>query len=169
MIQLTELMKKDSIVEEYEKAFWLKQFGEICKKMDSDIKYKTRISQLYKESYNEEVTTRSIIEKETGYVVSDQYAKVISQWMKARLRKKNSRNGIPFTIKKELFIKQNGRCVICGCELGSNWSKIHVDHIVPWDLVGDELEDNFQDLCEKCNEEKNASTNYIFLRMIGLK
>ena len=59
--------------------------------------------------------------------------------------------------------------MICGCELGDNWSKIHVDHVVPWELVGDELENNFQDLCEKCNEEKNASTNYIFLRMIGLK
>ena len=71
--------------------------------------------------------------------------------------------------REELFVKQNGRCVICGCELGDDWSKIHTDHMVPWDLVGDELEDNFQDLCEKCNEEKNASTNYIFLKMIGLK
>lgn len=169
MTQLTELIKNTSVVEEYEKAFWLKQFGNICKRMDSDIKYKSRILQLYKESHDEDLTTRSIVEKETGYSVNDRYARIISLWMKAHFRKKNSRNGIPFAVKKELFKKQEGKCVICGCELGNNWSKIHVDHIVPWDLVGDELEDNFQDLCEKCNEEKNASTNYIFLRMIGLK
>lgn len=169
MIQLTELMKNNSVAIEYEKVFWLKQFGDICKKLDSDIKYRNRILQLYKESYDENMTTQSIIEKETGYMVSDKYVKIIAQWMKAHFRKKNSRNEIPFAVKKELFVKQNGRCVICGCELGDDWSKIHTDHIVPWDLVGDELEDNFQDLCEKCNEEKNASTNYIFLKMIGLK
>lgn len=154
MIQLTELMKNNSVAIEYEKAFWLKQFGDICKKMDSDIKYRNRILQLYKESYDENMTTQSIIEKETGYMVSDKYVKIIAQWMKAHFRKKNSRNEIPFAVKKELFVKQNGRCVICGCELGDDWSKIHTDHIVPWDLVGDELEDNFQDLCEKCNEKK---------------
>ena len=48
MTQLTELIKNTSVVEEYEKAFWLKQFGNICKRMDSDIKYKSRILQLYK-------------------------------------------------------------------------------------------------------------------------
>lgn len=99
--------------------------------MDSDIKYRNRILQLYKESYDENMTTQSIIEKETGYVVSDKYVKIIAQWMKACFRKKNSRNAIPFALKKELFVKQNGRCVICGCELGDDWSKLHTDHIVP--------------------------------------
>lgn len=169
MIQLAELMKKESVAEEYEKAFWLKQFGDICRRMDLDVIYKSRIMRLYKESHNEEMTTQSIIEKETGHVVSEKYAKIISKWMIAHFRKKNSRNGIPFTIKKEIYDNQNGKCVICGNDLGTDWSKIHVDHIVPWDLVGDELDDNFQDLCEKCNEEKNASTNYIFLKMVGLK
>jgi CRISPR/Cas system Type II protein with McrA/HNH and RuvC-like nuclease domain len=169
MTSITELMKDDSIAEEYEKAFWLKWFGDICKKMASDVKYRSRIMQLYKESYNEELTTRNIVEKDTGQNVSDKYAKIISKWMRAHFRKKNSRNAISFTVKENLFIKQNGRCAICGCELGRDWSKIHVDHIVPWELVGDELEDNLQDLCKRCNEEKNASTNYIFLRKIGLK
>ena len=106
MIQLTELMKNNSVAIEYEKAFWLKQFGDICKKMDSDIKYRNRILQLYKESYDENMTTQSIIEKETGYMVSDKYVKIIAQWMKAHFRKKNSRNEIPFAVKKELFVKQ---------------------------------------------------------------
>lgn len=169
MTLLLDLLKNETVYEEYEKAFWLKQFGDICKKMDSDINFKNRILQLYKESYNEDVTTKSIVEKETGYVLDDKYTQIISAWMKAHLRKKNSRNGIPFEVKKELFKKQKGKCEICKCDLGDNWSKIHVDHIVPWDLVGDELDDNLQDLCEKCNEEKNASTIYIFLKMVGLK
>lgn len=169
MKEFDELMKNSSVSLEYEKAFWLKRFGDICKKMEKDIKFKARILQLYKETYNEVETTRSIIEKETGLELNDDYAARITMWMKAHFRKKNSRTGIPLTVKKELYLLQNGKCPICGCELGYDWSKIHVDHIVPWELVGDELENNFQDLCEKCNEEKNASTNYIFLRLIGLR
>ena len=169
MTNFEELMRNPNIALEYEKAFWLRQFGYICKKMEKEFKFGSRIIQLYKETYNEVETTRLIIEKETGLQVSDEHAEMISQWMKARLRKKNSRMGIPQTIKKELYFLQEGKCPICGCDLGDDWSKIHVDHIVPWDLVGDELENNFQDLCERCNEEKNASTNYIFLKLIGLK
>lgn len=30
MTQLIELMKSTSVAGEYEKAFWLKQFGDIC-------------------------------------------------------------------------------------------------------------------------------------------
>lgn len=31
----------------------------------------------------------------------------------------------------------------------------HVDHIVPWDYVGDELENNKRVLCAACNRKKS--------------
>ena len=52
--------------------------------------------------------------------------------------------------------------MICGEPLGPVMAKIHVDHIIPWKLVGDELNDNYQALCETCNECKSARTDYIF-------
>ena len=169
MKQLQELVENPIISFEYEKAFWLKQFRDLCNRMDRDIKFRNRIMQLYRETHNELETTTLIIEKETNYVVNATYAEIICRWIKAHFNKKSSRSGIPISVKKSLWSKQKGKCAICGCDLSNNWSQIHVDHIVPWDLVGDELEDNLQDLCEKCNEEKSASTNYIFLKLIGLK
>ena len=69
---------------------------------------------------------------------------------------------------EELFKEQNGKCAVCGENLGDNWSIIHVDHIIPWALVGDELKDNYQVLCETCNESKSANTDYIFKNLIKL-
>ncbi|MBR5553923.1 MAG: HNH endonuclease [Clostridia bacterium] len=36
----------------------------------------------------------------------------------------------------------------------------HLDHIIPWDYVGDNLSDNYQMLCEICNTRKGTSTYF---------
>lgn len=36
-----------------------------------------------------------------------------------------------------------------------NVDDFHVDHIVPWDYVGDELENNKRVLCAACNRKKS--------------
>lgn len=169
MIAFPDLMTDSRIAIEYEKAYWLKQFRALYDHMSKDLTFKAYIMQLYRESHDSDETTKIIIQRELGLSVDDNYACIISRWIRASLMKKNSRDSIPLSVKTKLYEAQKGKCAICGCELGKDWSKIHVDHIVPWELVGDELEENYQNLCEKCNEEKNASTDYIFLKMIGLK
>lgn len=60
MKSLSELAKNKSIIEEYEKAFWLKQFGDLCTRMEKDWN-KNQIMQLYRETHDETEATRLII------------------------------------------------------------------------------------------------------------
>ena len=90
---------------------------------------------------------------------------MLETWLSANLRKDNRRHKLSSEIKSELYKKQKGRCAVCGEPLDTN---SHVDHIIPWSLVGDELSSNYQYLCESCNESKSASIDYIFKSLIGL-
>ena len=92
----------------------------------------------------------------------------MSEWVNANLNKKDKRANLSLELKQKLFSQQNGKCLICGESLGLDWSKIHIDHIIPWSLVGDELDNNYQDLCNYCNENKNDRIDYVFKSMIGL-
>lgn len=166
MKSLAELLQNPLIEEEYEKAMLLKYFKSICDKMKKQTEYRSYVLQLYKETYDESLTTRLIFAKE-NYEISDHQAKLVSSWMKAHFRKSVNRKTLDS--KRILFKKQNGKCAICGKQLGENWSKIHLDHVIPWDLVGDELEHNYQDLCSTCNAEKSNNVHYVFLRLLDLK
>lgn len=76
----------------------------------------------------------------------------------AYLRKKESRQKYDEYEKKQLLIKQKNKCNICKQEI--NIKNSHVDHIIPFKMVGDELEYNFQLLCKECNLNKSGSINF---------
>lgn len=89
-------------------------------------------------------------------------------WMKkcitAFLTKNSVRKPFDKEIKMRLLDKQMGLCAICSCQI--SLQDMHVDHIIPWDYVGDKLDDNYQGLCGKCNLSKSnnvakAVTNII--------
>ncbi|MGA1416710.1 MAG: HNH endonuclease [Candidatus Nanopelagicaceae bacterium] len=52
-----------------------------------------------------------------------------------------------------LWILQNGRCAICGCELNS----FDVDHVVPFSRKGETTIWNLQPLCVTCHKSKHSS------------
>ena len=60
--------------------------------------------------------------------------------------------------REALTQKQNNKCAVCGKNILSRTS--HLDHIIPWDYVGDNLSDNYQMLCETCNTRKGTSTYF---------
>jgi hypothetical protein len=165
---LLEFATDEQIRQEYQKSFMLNMFRKICVNMKNDPKYKVKIQTLFRESHNKCMTTQIIIKNKFNYDLTFDEAKIMSSWFAANLKKSNQRKRLPLSLKIELFDKQNGKCAVCGEDLGNDWSKIHVDHIIPWTLVGDELENNYQNLCETCNECKSASTDYIFKNLIKL-
>lgn len=60
-------------------------------------------------------------------------------------------------MKNSLLITQNHKCAICNIMINES---APADHIVPFKYVGDELSDNIQMLCKKCNEKKSDSIDY---------
>ena len=170
MITLDELAENAEIKEEYRKTVLLTMFKKICVKMENNFNYRDSIRRLFRETFDKVMTSKLIIEKNFDVCLQDNDAILLSSWFEANLRKSNQRNSkkTSLEVKKELYEKQGGLCASCGEPLGTNWSLIHVDHIIPFKLVGDELPNNYQDLCETCNECKSAKVDFIFKRMIKI-
>ena len=108
------------------------------------------------------------MKKHTDCDLSQKDSIAMLEWFEANFHKLSRRKPISNEIRKDLVLKQKNCCAVCGELFGNDPSKIHIDHIVPWKLVGDELKNNFQALCETCNECKSAKTDYIFKRIMKL-
>lgn len=64
---------------------------------------------------------------------------------------------LPTWLKKAVYFRDQGRCVLCQKDLSGLLStdrRLHYDHIVPLHLWGTNDPSNFQ-LCETCNLEKS--------------
>lgn len=66
---------------------------------------------------------------------------------------------VPEWVRRAVFYRDRGRCVLCDCDLSglvSVWPESNFDHIVP--LAAGGLNDctNIQLLCAACNEKKSA-------------
>ncbi len=73
---------------------------------------------------------------------------------KGRIKRRN----IPKWLKKAVFYRDKGKCVLCGTDLTNTINTLqneNYDHIVPLDLYGVNDPCNIQLLCEKCNKKKS--------------
>ena len=168
MLDFDGMFSSEEAKKLYKKTFLLNLFKKFCVRMEKNSNYKKRVLNLYRQSYNQEQTIAGLIEQEFNYKMSEDESKTMFLWVKANLLKSQTRKPISLEIKKELYQQQNGKCMGCGEDLGLDWSKIHVDHIIPFKLVGDELPNNYQDLCQICNESKSCSTDYLFRALLKL-
>lgn len=62
---------------------------------------------------------------------------------------KRSRH-IPASVKREVWQRDEGRCVECGSK-----ERLEYDHIIPFSKGGSNTARNIQLLCEKCNRTKH--------------
>lgn len=168
MVSLEELASSEEIKAEYRKTLLLNILKKLVGRMRRDNKFRIHIQNLYKQSTDRVITSKVILNKDFNYDASEEDAKTFNRWMNAHLNKSDRRKGFSDIFKKQLYDRQNGLCAVCGEKLGNDFSKIHVDHIIPWTLVGDELDDNYQYLCCSCNESKSCHTDYIFKNLLNL-
>lgn len=168
MKTLEELASNEEIKKEYKKTFLLNILKKMIEQMRRDNVYKQHIFTLFKQSTDKIVTTKILLNRDFNYNVSEEDAKTFKNWLNAHFNKGDKRKSFSESFKKEIFNQQKGLCAVCGEKLEEDFSKIHLDHIIPWTLVGDELQDNYQFLCKTCNECKSCHTDYIFKSLINL-
>ena len=136
--------------------------GEICKCMKADRELLLNVKKIYF-SNADIVATRKVVKKLCGCELSDEDILWMNKCIKAFLDKKDIRNPISDETKSYHLVKQNNRCAICGTTIDS--SNAHIDHKIPWDFVGDELENNYQALCSDCNLHKS---NHVAIAVTNL-
>lgn len=96
---------------------------------------------------------RKLVQQVCHFSMSDKDIAWLNDCITAHMEKKDTRSVIPSNEKKRLLERQDNRCAKCGKTI--TLSSMHVDHIVPWDYVGNELEHNRQGLCSVCNSRKS--------------
>lgn len=94
---------------------------------------------------------------------SDDYEK-LSKLLTAYFRTGDHRQKRDDVYRERLTKMQNERCAICQRSITAE--SAHLDHIVPWDYVGDNLENSYQMLCESCNERKCTATFFEFSMLL---
>lgn len=127
---------------------------EICTYMKTSPAHSLEIRRLYFRSYDDLQTVRTIVRRVCGGALPEGDLIWLNRCVKAHLRKKGRRRPIPDGERADLWRAQGGLCAICRRPVDPKG--FHVDHIVPWDYVGDELPDNLQVLCPDCNRMKNS-------------
>lgn len=134
----------------------LGRFKVFCEKNASgDAQQKMRT--IYHRTNDPIETTKNIFANGFGETISDSDAERLFVLITSFLKKSTYRKSIGDAVKNSILQSQSYRCAICGCDIDIH---AHADHIIPFKLVGDELDDNIQMLCPDCNEKKNASLDY---------
>lgn len=152
---------------EYNRMQLLRRFETFCVDMRDD-NFNKKVREFYRKTPNPIETTKAFFLSQYKVSLNDDDAKQMLQWIEAHLKKAPFRKTLSLELKKTLLEAQGGKCAICECDLGNDFSCIHIDHIVPWVLVGDELDDNYQDLCITCNKRKNKQVDYLYRKLVNL-
>jgi len=64
---------------------------------------------------------------------------------------------------RELLIRQNSRCAVCGHDFRGHGGET-LDHVIPWRLIGDNADcSNWQLLCADCNTGKSSYLSYLMM------
>ncbi len=124
----------------------------VCDKLKNDQSFFKWAKKVFF-STNNLNATKKVIDKACKLKLSENDTLWMQSCIKAFFSKDDSRRPVTQEEKEFLLEKQNKKCAICGCEITAQ--SMHVDHIIPWNYVGDELKDNYQGLCKSCNLSKS--------------
>ena len=128
-------------------------FRKICLNLKKDENLYFKVKQAYFSTKDELYIIKQLVNNICNCEILEEDLVKINTWLKAFYSKQDKRKSIENYIKRDLLIKQNYSCAICHKKLSND--EIRLDHIIPFDLVGDELENNYQILCTDCNLAKS--------------
>ncbi len=131
-------------------------FQRFCEK-NNDVIAKQRLRNILSRSDDKRKTMKIMFVNEMRADLTDEAAERMRVLVEAFLKKSSYRKSISADTRIRLLKKQHFKCRFCKKDIDR---RAHVDHIVPFRLVGDELQDNLQMLCQHCNEAKKASVDY---------
>lgn len=163
---MKDLVITEEVSEAYAMASLLREFKCLCDLMNNNADIRGKALSMMRKANNDLSATKSIFKKYCSVELDDPIATEMSKLLKAYFTKLPNRKHIPEELKKELLVEQDKKCAICNKKI--TLTTMHVDHIIPFKYVGDELEGNYQALCDICNEKKGASTDFYFRSLIGL-
>lgn len=134
--------------------------SEICEYMKND---PISLRKIYFRNQKDIDTITQIVQNICHLSLPEKDLVRLNDCVKAFMQKKPQRNPIPDSIRQSLWVAQEQKCHICGKTIPVEEG--HVDHIIPWDYVGDELDNNYQVLCSNCNLHKS---NHVALTVHSL-
>ena len=137
--------------------------SEICEYMKEGDNQYLFVKRIYYRNSNDIETIKNVVRTICHISLPEQDYIWLNKCVKAYMTKKPKRKQFSITFRQELLNKQGNKCCVCGKAIQLEDS--HVDHIVPWDFVGDELKDNYQLLCSNCNLHKS---NHVALAVHSL-
>lgn len=138
-------------------------FETVCKEMKKQ-KTKTAEKERFRKHKDKILPTKMIVKQYAGCELSgDDYAE-IATLLAAHFRTGDHRKRFENPYREQLIKQQNGQCAICKTSITVKTA--HLDHIIPWDYVGDNLVDNYQMLCETCNERKGTAAYFEFSMLL---
>lgn len=137
--------------------------SEVCEYMKANDSSYVSMKKIYYRSADDIDAIKQIVRNICHLSLPDQDLRWLNDCVKAFMKKKPHRKYLSNDLRQKLWIGQGKRCHICGKEILVQDG--HVDHVVPWDYVGDELENNYQVLCSDCNLHKS---NHVALTVHSL-
>lgn len=133
-------------------------FEVICKDIKKNGNKTEEKVRFMKYSNDKIAATKNIVKRYVGCTLSENEYIKLSELLIAFFRAGTPRKNFDNSFRENLIRQQNCKCAICGKNISSHDS--HLDHIVPWNYVGDNLDNNYQMLCEICNTRKGTSTYF---------
>jgi len=137
--------------------------SEVCEYMKANESSYISVKKIYYRSTDDIDAIKLIVRNICHISLTEQDYIWLNKCVKAFMTKKSTRKQFSDSFRRNLWDSQGHKCCICGREILSQDG--HIDHIVPWDYVGDELENNYQLLCSDCNLHKS---NHVALTVHSL-
>ena len=159
---LSFLLKKNDIIEsELEEKLYhtliLGVFEALCKDIIKCNK-RTEEKERFRQSSDKVIAAKRLVSKYIGCILSNYEYEIIAKYLHAFFSKESKRKTFDISFKKDIYEQQDHKCAICKVKI--DLSSSHLDHIIPFNYVGDVLSDNYQMLCETCNTRKGTATYF---------